>query len=347
MIKIAIQTFKNSGHSGRGVGVYGEKLVNELKHRHNDLEILEFSQISELRNKNVSLVHFLTFDLFQRTLDAGLEIPFIVTIHDLTPLVFSEHFPSGFRGSVNLFFQKRSLQKAKKIITVSEASKKDILTYLKVAEEKIEVIYSGVGEEFRKITEIKDLERVKQKYHLPDQFAFYSGNVNWNKNILNMTRACVDAGLDLVIVGKSFKNTDNLDHPELKSFKQFLAEFGTHPKVHLLGYVQTEDMVCILNQAILALFVSYYEGFGFPILEAQSCGVPVITSESSSMPEIAGKGALFVDPKNTLEIQHSIEKILGDDKLKSKLIDDGLENVKRFSWTACATETVRLYKSVL
>jgi glycosyltransferase involved in cell wall biosynthesis len=344
-MKVAIQTFKNTGHSGRGVGVYGDELINginELK----DIEVVEFSSIDDLKTHKIDVVHFLTFDLFQKTLPSNLDIPFVVTVHDVTPLVFSKHYPAGIRGKVNLYFQKKALKKASRVITVSEASKRDITKYLGINENKIDVIYSGVSKEFKKINDKSKLEGVKNKYKLPSQFAFYSGNVNWNKNILNMTEAVLNAGLDLVIVGKSFSNRNNLDHSELKSFKAFLEKYDGNPKIHILGFVPTGEMVSILNAASVALFVSFYEGFGFPILEAQKCEVPVITSNTSSMPEVGGDGVLYVNPEDVDEITTAIVSVVNNNDIKKELIEKGLKNVERFSWEKCAKETVAVYRSV-
>lgn len=345
-MKVAIQTFKNTGHSGRGVGVYGDELLKAIDAiKESDvIEVVEFSEIDEL--KEIDLVHFLTFDLFQKSLPSNLALPFVVTVHDVTPLVFSKHYPSGIRGKFNLYFQKKALKKASKIITVSEASKKDIVRYLGIKEDKVAIVYSGISKEFKEIKEKEKLEGVKKKYNLPGQFAFYSGNVNWNKNILNMAEATLDAGLDLVIVGKSFTNRNHLDHPELKSFKSFLDKYDGNSKIHILGFVPTKEMVSILNLASVALFVSFYEGFGFPILEAQKCGVPVITSNTSSMPEVGGKGALFIDPEKVNEIKDAIRLIMNDEKLRAELIKKGFENSNRFSWEKCARETIAVYQSI-
>lgn len=343
---IAIQSFKNTGHSGRGVGVYGEQLINHLKDIE-DVEVIEFSDIDEIKNKNVDLVHFLVFDLFQKTLPSNITIPSVVTVHDVTPLVFKDEYPKGIKGSINLFRQKNALKKISKIITISKNSKKDITKYLGIDSKRIKVIHSGFSEQFKIIKNRKELKNIQEKYKLPEEFAFYSGNVNWNKNIVGMTDACIDANLDLVIVGKSFEQKDNLDHPEMKSYKEFLKKYENHPRVHILGFVPDEDMVAILNQAKVALFVSFYEGFGFPILEAQASGVPVICAKTSSMPEVGGSGALYCDPKDTKEISYKITTLLNDEKLRNDLIDEGQLNIKRFSWKKTAEETYQLYKDLL
>ena len=345
-MRVAIQSFKNTGHAGRGVGVYGEQLIKYLKEIE-DVEVIEFSDINEIHKKNVDVVHFLVFDLFQNTLPSNISIPSVVTVHDVTPLVFKKEYPSGIKGALNLFVQKRALKKIDKIITISNNSKKDINKHLGIDNKKIKVIYSGFGEQFKIANDRKEQKIVRDKYKLPDRYAFYSGNVNWNKNIVGMTDACIDADLDLVIVGKSFEQKENINHPEMRSYKQFLEKYENHPQVHILGFVPDGDLVAILNQATVALFVSFYEGFGFPILEAQACGVPVISAKTSSMPEIGGSGALYIDPKDIKEISCKITTVLNDEKLRNDLIDEGLLNIKRFSWKKTAEETYQLYKDLL
>lgn len=346
MIKVAIQTFKDTGHAGRGVGVYGMELINALKKR-NDIEVFEFSDVDELDTFKVDLVHFLVFDLFQKTLPNNISVPVVVTVHDVTPLVFGKHYPAGIKGNINLFMQKRALNKVDRVITISENSKKDIEAYLGIKTKKINVVHSGVGEQFKKVEDKRMLETVKKKYQLPDNFAFYSGNVNWNKNIVGMTQACISAGIDLVIVGKSFEQKKDLDHPEMKSYKEFLNEFNNNPKVHVLGFVPDDEMVAVLNLATVSLFVSFYEGFGFPILEAQACEVPVISSKLSAMPEVGGKGAMYVDPYDVDEMTYKIQLVVRDEKLRKDLIAEGKDNVEKFSWQKCADETVGVYSKLL
>ena len=346
MIKVGIQTYKGTGHSGRGIGVYGDELIGEISKLEN-IEVVEFGTNVKEIAKQVDLVHFLHFDLFEKTLSAKLPVPMVVTVHDVTPLIFPEHYPSGIRGKIKLFWQRNSLKRADRIITISENSKKDITRYLGIKADKIDVVYSGVSKRFKKINDRKKMDETKKKYNLPDKFAFYSGNVNWNKNILNTTLFCLEAGLDLVIVGKSFESRENLDHPEMKSYKEFLGKYANNPKVHILGYVPDDEMVVILNQASVSVFLSYYEGFGFPILEAQACGVPVITSNVSAMPEIGGKGAILISPDSKSDFLNAVSKIMNEAEYKENLINEGYENMQKFSWEKCAEETVEVYREII
>lgn len=330
-----------TGHKYRGIGFYTKNLLESLQ-KNKDLEVIEFNKDSEIAK--VDLIHYPYFDLFQNTLPFQKHFPTVVTIHDVTPLKFPRNYPSGIRGSFNNLLQKVSLKTVKAVITDSEASKNDIPKYLGVNPAKIYVVHLAGGTFYRKIKDLKILGKVKDKYRLPEKFAIYIGSVNWNKNLLNLTQACLEAGLDLVLVGKDFENRDNLGHPERQSYRQFLKKYKENPQIHILGYIIDEDLVGIVNLANVLLLPSYYEGFGLPILDAQNCGTPVITSNISSMPEIAGKGALLVDPNSSDSISEGISQIIKNPEIRSNLIKLGFENVKRFSWEKCARETIEVYK---
>lgn len=333
-----------NNHSTRGIGFYTKNLLEHLK-KIPKLHIQEFSDISEIEDADV--IHYPHFDLFQRTLSIKNKIPTVVTIHDVIPLEFPDHYPAGIKGSVNKFLQKKSLKRVAAVITDSQYSKKSITKYLGVSENKIFSISLAPVGYFQKIDDKHKLEKIKNKYNLPAKFALFTGNVNWNKNLLNLSKASVKADIDLVLIGKSFEERNNLDHPELKSFKEFLKTFSSNSKIHILGFVTDEDLVAITNLADVQLLPSLAEGFGLPILEAQICGTPVITSNISSMPEVAGRGALMVDPTSVEDISRAITRIINNQEIREELINEGFKNIKRFSWEKTAQETNEVYDKVL
>lgn len=332
-----------SGHQVRGIGFYTKNLITSL--RAENVEVQEFNQESKVQWADI--IHYPFFDLFKKTLPSSHKFPTVVTVHDVIPLKYPTKYPAGIRGKINNIFQIRSLKKVSAIITDSKASLEDINKYLKVPKEKIETIYLGVDNKFRQIEDSKLLNPVLQQYRLPAKFALYVGNVNWNKNILNMTQACLDAQIDLVIVGKSFTERNNLNHSELKSFRLFLEKYSNNPNINILGFVPDEDLILLYNLATLTILVSFDEGFGLPILESQACGTPVITSNCSSMPEVAGEGAILVDPNNNQEITQRIVGILSDQKLSNRLVELGLDNAKKFSWESTAGKTIKVYQKIL
>ncbi|KKS65182.1 MAG: Glycosyl transferase group 1 [Candidatus Daviesbacteria bacterium GW2011_GWA2_42_7] len=345
MIKVAINSLPlKSGHKTRGIGTYTRSLLSSLNKRI-DVKIQEFSQISEV--KNADLIHFPFFDLFQRTLPPKRKFPTVVTVYDTTPLLFPEHYPPGFRGKVNLFFQKKALRGVDAVITVSDVSKGDISKYLGVNTGKIYPIHLAPADHFKVLNDKKLLNGLKKKYRLPENFALYMGSVNWNKNLINLAQACVEEGIDLVLAGKDFEDRSKLDHPERKNYREFLQKFSDDPKVHILGFIPGEELVGIVNLANVTLLPSFYEGFGLPILESQICGTPVITSNASSMPEVAGEGALLVNPYEVGSIRSALRKIFDERDASSSLVKKGFENVKKFSWEKTAEQTVDVYKRVL
>lgn len=335
----------NSGHKNRGIGVYSRYLIEALKKQDN-IKIEFFDNLNLL--KDVDVVHYPYFDFFKTTLPIfEKKFPTVVTIHDVTPLLFPKHYPPGIKGTINSLIQRFALLNVSAVITDSENSKKDIAKTLGVNLDKIFVTYLAPAGHYKKISDREFLNRIIQKYNLPEKFVLYTGNVNWNKNILNTTAAAIKAGVDIVLVGKSFEQTENLNHPELKSLNMFNNQFKDHPKIHVLGFVDDQELVGITNLAKAVLLVSYYEGFGLPILEAQVCGVPVITSPNSSLTEVGGESVLYADPKNTDDIAAAITKIFEDENKRVQLIKKGYQNLNRFSWEKCARETIEVYEKIL
>lgn len=327
----------------RGVGYYTQNLLKNLKSFPN-IEIQEFDNLSEI--KNADIIHYPFFDLFDYSLPLLKKFPTVVTIHDTTPLVFPNNYPVGLTGYLMNKIQLLSLMNISGIITDSESSRKDIHKYLHMSLEKIYPINLAVTDDFKIIKDRKKLINTKNKYKLPNKYALYIGNVNWNKNLINLTKACINEGLSVVFTGKDFSEKKDLNHKELESYKLFLEKFSNHDKVLVLGYVSTEDLVTIINLATLTLLPSFYEGFGIPILQSQACGTPIITSNISSMPEVAGEGAIFVDPYDVEDIVRGIER-LQVTNYRLQLINKGFENLKRFSWQKTSNETIKVYQKIL
>lgn len=328
----------------RGIGVYAKNLFDSLK-KYTDIDVELIKE--KMDYSKFDLIHYPFFDLFKHTLPLGLKKPTVVTIHDLIPIMFSRHYPPGIRGRINWQVQKLALKKVKSIIAVSNTVKEDLVKLLKISEKDIFVVYSAPSEKFHPVRDKSVLEKTKVKYSLPDELILYVGNVNWNKNILNMTEAVLKANKNLVIIGSAFLDRTNLNHPEKRSFKLWLEKYGYDERIKVLDFTEIEDVVLIMNLAACLIFVSFYEGFGLPILEAQACGLPVITSKISATAEIAGRGAFLVDPDNVADIAEAIEEIFNDDSLSDKLIKVAGENLKRFSWEKTALETVKVYNNAL
>ena len=148
-------------------------------------------------------------------------------------------------------------------------------------------------------------------------------------------------------MGKDFEKQENLDHPEMASYRQFLQEFASHPRVHRLGFLPNEDLVAVMNLADVLLLPSFYEGFGLTILEAQACGTSVVTANISSVPEVAGDGAILVNPHSVNEISKAIRMIIESEDQRTKLVKAGFKNVSCFSWENTAKDTIKVYENII
>ena len=347
MKQIAFYLPSDPLRQARGEGTYSRLLFTSLQKisSQNQIKLLPFSQAPP---NQADLVHYTYFDLFRHTLPLIKSKPIIVSILDVIPLEFPDHYPPGLRGSINLFLQRFALQNVSHIITISNYSKRQINKHLHLSDEKITVTPLAANPAFGHISQAKILKSAKSRHHLPDQFVLYVGDINWNKNLERLTQACVDANLHLVIVGRTATDRSlNLDHPELSHFKVWLDLYATHPLVHRLGFVPTSDLVAIYNLASVYCQPSLSEGFGLPILDALACGIPVASSNRSSLPEVAGPAALYFDPENVAEIRTALEKIVSEKDLARDLKHKGKLQAKKFNWAKTARQTVDVYLKYL
>jgi glycosyltransferase involved in cell wall biosynthesis len=267
----------------------------------------------------------------------------IITIHDLISHYFPQNMPTGSR----LYFSKwmpLTYNRAQKIIAISENTKRDIMSLLKIPEEKIVVIHSAVGEEFKPIEDKKKLAQVKEKFKTGEKFILDVGTLEPRKNLPFLVKA-YDKAL------KTGKITHNLVLTGKKgwyyeSLFELIKELKLEDKVILPGYVPDEDLPSLYNAADLFCFPSLYEGFGFPPLEALSCGTPVIASDNSSIPEVVGDAGVLLPIDDEKVWADNIVKVLTDNNLRQKLSEAGLKQAQKFSWAKTARETVKVYEEV-
>lgn len=322
MTKIGfITTPLSSGHSVRGIGFYTKRLLPELKK-----QAPEFGfEIAE-DDTSAEIIHYPFFDLFRHTLPILKKSKTIVTVHDVIPLEFPDHYPPGLLGWFNLQLQKLALSGAGRVITDSYASVKSIHKYLGVPHAKLKLVYLAADKIFKKVA------NPKNKFKLPKKFVLYVGDINYNKNIPNLIAACKLANLPLVIVGKQAAEIEKLDlsHPELSHLHNLDLD-----SVLRLGFVSNEDLVNIYNLATVYCQPSFSEGFGLPVLEALACGTPVACSQTSSLPEIAGDNAAYFDPHDIKSMSQAIIKA------KPPQVQP------KFSWEETAKQTLMVYQEIL
>lgn len=348
-MKIAIDISPlQTGHKVRGAGFYLENLKRALIKYYPQNEYKFFTRGENLP-ENVDLVHFPYFEPFFLALPIYKKYLTAVTVHDLTPIVFKKHFPRGFKGELKWQMQRFALKRAEAIITDSNCSKKDIVKYIGVPAEKVFVVYLAAGEEFRKIERSEEkVNNLRKKYNLPERFVLYVGDVTWNKNLPRLIEAVKNIKVPLVMVGKALVSEDFDGKNPWNSDLVKVQELAKNDSIITrLGFIPTEDLVEIYNLATVFVMPSLYEGFGLPILEAMSCGCPVITTKEGSLGEVAGKAAYYVDGYSRESIENGIMKVFSDEKLRDELSKEGLKNIKKFSWKKTAEDTLTVYKNVI
>jgi glycosyltransferase involved in cell wall biosynthesis len=269
----------------------------------------------------------------------------VVTIHDCIHLMFPQYLP----GSLAHLYARASMwsavKKADRVMTVSEASKRDILRFFDIPPEKVAVIYNAIDERFLAEPDEERMERIKQRYQLDRPFLLYVGNIKPHKNLERLVEGFAKArhhGLGdvrLVIVGDQLSK-----YPPLR---QAVHRHRLDKDVRFLGF-QPYDMLAVFYRLARAfVFPSLYEGFGLPPLEAMACGTPVVTSNVSSLPEVAGDAAVLVDPYDTDSIADGITRAVTDDGLRAELTRRGLARAREFSWTESVAAIHHIYMDVL
>lgn len=337
-----------SGHKIRGVGFYLRYLKKALLEFYPDNDYIFFEKKNAIP-KNADIVHYPYFDPFFLTLPFTRVHKTVVTVHDLTPLIFPQHFPPGIKGAIKWQIQKYNLKSVDAIITDSYASKKDIEKIVAIQATHVSVAYLAADEMFKQIslsTERKN--ELLKKYNLPEKFALYVGDVTWNKNVPLLLEAIKDTDIHLVMVGKSIAS-DNVDttnawNKSLATVQKLAAE---NKSVQRLGFLPTEDLIALYNLATVFVFPSVYEGFGLPVIEAMQTGCPVITTKGGSLTEVAGEAAYYFDGKSTEDLADAITKVINSESLRKELTKKGLEQAKKFSWQKTAEQTIAVYKNVL
>jgi glycosyltransferase involved in cell wall biosynthesis len=269
----------------------------------------------------------------------------VVTIHDCIHLMFPQYLPSR----IAYYYARGSMwtatRQAERILTVSEASRRDILRFFDIPAEKVQVIHNAIDDRFLTPPDEATTERVRQRYQLDHPFVLYVGNIKPHKNIERMIdafgRARPDGppGLKLVIIGDEVSK-----YPTLR---QTVHRHKLDKHVRFLGFQPQETLASFYQLAGAFIFPSLYEGFGLPPLEAMACGTPVITSNVSSLPEVAGDAALLVDPYDANALAQAMVRIFADHALRETLIARGHTRARQFSWADSVSRIHAVYMDIL
>jgi glycosyltransferase involved in cell wall biosynthesis len=268
----------------------------------------------------------------------------VVTIHDCIHLMFPQYLRHRAAYAYARLSMWMAVRRSHRILTVSEASKRDIIHFFNVPPEKIVVVYNAIDERFRRAPAEEDVARVRERYQLAQGFVLYVGNIKPHKNLVRLIEAydmLRHRGFDdlkLLIIGDEIS--------KLPALRRAVHKHKLHKHVRFLGYLPDETLAVLYRLAELFVFPSLYEGFGLPPLEAMACGTPVVTSNVSSLPEVTGDAAVLVDPYEVESIAEGMERVLTNPALSAELRTKGMARAREFSWERSVARTRELYQEV-
>jgi glycosyltransferase involved in cell wall biosynthesis len=308
-----------------------------------------------LRNLSVDVYHAPV-----NVLPWAMPKPYVLTIHDMGSVLFPAK--RGFRETLHLHRFLRGLQRAGRVITVSNATRRDVERVMDIPHERLRTIYNAPDPLFseppRSVVECvedqavrapPDMQRILDRYQIDYPFLLYVGRTNPQKNIPRLVEAfAVLRGefaqdpmyrdLRLIIIGDEISKYPSVRHAVVQS--------RVEQNVRFLGFVPIETLKVFYQAAAAFVFPSLYEGFGLPPLEAMACGTPVVTSNVSSLPEVVGDAAAVVNPENVFDIARGIREILLDRELRVRLIQKGFVQLQRYSWSETAAQVLDTYREV-
>lgn len=346
-----------------GVGIYTVRLIESLAELDSGNEIIVFAN-QDLKRLNLP-VEVVVSRMVNPTLFTQLKLPRLIedrhidilhgpnfylplrknilsvlTVHDLSAQLFPNQHSFKHRISQRLF--NPSLRRADRIIAVSAATARDIEEYYSSVSERVRVVHNGIDNSIRPVSD-KEKARVRKHYDLPERFILFIGTIEPRKNIENLIRGYsrihLRESVRLVISGGKGWKYDEIF--------ELVRELRLEDSVIFTGYIDTKDLPALYSSAEVFCYPSFYEGFGLPVLESMACGTPVISSNVSSLPEVAGDAALLVNPNEPGQICDGINRVLEDEGFRRKLIDSGQKRAECFSWRKTALKTLAIYEELM
>jgi glycosyltransferase involved in cell wall biosynthesis len=350
-----------TGHSIRGIGVYTRNLKAGLQAEFSNSELVSDWKLTDQPDQ-ADLIHIPYFDLFWSTLPNSLAVSprlrnvftknatqkYVVTIHDVIPLLFPEQYPVGIRGKLAFKFQKQKLQFVDHVITDSEASKNDIKKYLAYPSENISIVPLAAGLDHPFVSK-EVMEKAINKYNLPPNYVLYVGDINYNKNLPALISAFRELPneIALVLVGK---NTKPQDIPEWHAIEQAITSNDLQNRVIRvtnIGENAGETLAAMYQAATVYVQPSLYEGFGLPVLEAMQYRTPVVAANTSSLKEITKEYGVLVKPTSQ-GIADGIRSILNIPKSQLDIqVQRAAQWAESFTWQKTAQKTIAVYQKVL
>lgn len=296
------------------------------------------------RQHKIDLLHATS-----NTAPVSLKIPLVVTIHDIIYLekwlLTSGTYYQRFGALYRRWNVPRIAKNAAQIVTVSNYEKEKIQSKLKIPDKKIRTIYNACSNHFFSETSAEELETLKVKMNLPERFILFLGNTDPKKNLPNVL-------LSLAVLKKKNKLDFTLVMPDfgkenLLKLLRFQGNEHLIENIMLTGYIPNNELPGLYKLSLLFLYPSLRESFGIPILEAMASGAPLICSNTSAIPEIAGEGACYVNPSNPDDIAEKIEEVLKNNSLRNQLVEYGYKRAAMFSWKKTANELLELYNEII
>ena len=277
-------------------------------------------------------------------LPAGVRARSVVTIHDCIHLMFPQYLPNRAAYAYARATMWAAARRSACILTVSEASKRDILHFFNVPADKIVVVPNAIDERFSLTPSEEEVARVRERYQLETRFVLYVGNIKPHKNLVRLIEAFAALrrgeleDLKLLIIGDEIS--------KLPALRRAVHRHKLHKHVRFLGYLPDETLAILYRLAAVFAFPSLYEGFGLPPLEAMASGTPVVTSNVSALPEVTGGAAMLADPYDVESIVDAIRRVLTDPALAAEMSRNGLIRAREFSWERSVAKTLEVYQKV-
>lgn len=292
-----------------------------------------------IRKDHISLYHGLSNEL-PLTISKAKTTKSIVTIHDLIYLRYPEHFHFIDRKIYAYKFRK-ACQQADRIIAVSECTKRDIVSFFKVPEEKIEVVYQGCDPLFKQEVSADLKKEVRQKYQLPDKYLLYVGSIEARKNLLLVAKALkhLQEPISVIAIGKRT--------PYTKEVEDYLKQNQLESRMTLLSNIPFRELPAFYQMATTFVYPSFFEGFGIPLLEALNSGIPAIGATGSCLEEAGGPHSLYIDPKDAAGLAEAIERTLNDKALRNKMIVEGKNYALRFEAAKLTADMISVYNRTM
>lgn len=325
----------NKNKSDRGKEILQQENVRFIESSKGNFS-RQFKMGKDAQKLNADIFHGLSGELPMKW--DKTPIKKVVTIHDLIFMRYPQYY-SFFDRKIHFWKFKKAAETADKIIAISEQTKRDIIDYLKVPEEKIEVIYQGCHQTFKEQQTEDFIQKTKEKFSLPERFILNVGTIEERKNLLNIVKAIDKTEIPLVVVGRKTKYFSKIE--------QYIKKNKLEKQIYFLKGVSMDELAIIYKLTDIFVYPSRFEGFGIPIIEALFSKTVVITSNTSCLPEAGGKDSVYIDPENYLDLKAKIEFLWDSESERKRRADKGFEFVQNFNDEPISHQLIKFYQKLL